>query len=177
MMSELLTPRPAHTRSDAQHELLAGIIGVAIDTEASGLVGRCQISVPTMDGSPILASYLVPSNSNPNLWYAVARTERGLVCACPAFVYRGRCSHLDCCEEAPAELTGPARLFVPQPFRVGDPVIGTNPRNGHQEFGMVARVGEDRVTIATQNGAGLRTGYASYGIENVTPWQQPAKAA
>jgi hypothetical protein len=160
---DLTTRIPCSARSDAQHELLAGIIGVAIDTEAGGLVGRCQISVPTMDGSPILASYLVPSNSNPNLWYAVARTDRGLVCACPGFSYRGDCKHLECCEEAPADVllarqaAGETLTTVeildalvpcePQPFKPGDYAEYRYPISGATIRGTVVWVRGERVGL------------------------------
>jgi hypothetical protein len=165
-MMNLSTPRPCHTRSDDQHSYLAGIIGVEVDTEAGGLVGRCKVQVAIVtDGGNVTASYLVASNSDPGLWYALARTDKGnIFCACKGYEMRGRCSHLENCDEAPAP--APVVVLDFQPFRVGDPVVYTSPRDGATVSGQVAAVAGERVTISTPSGA-----YRNFPIAHVTPWQ------
>lgn len=163
-MIDLTTPRPCATRTEAQHAYLADLIGVAVDESSAGLVGRCKVAVAVVtDGGQVVASYSVPSNSDPDLWYALARTDKGGVfCACPSFEYRGRCSHIEATEEAPA-------VREPQPFKVGDPVVYTNPRDGDQVVGQVAAVAGERVTMSTATGA-----YRNFPIAHITPWQAPS---
>jgi hypothetical protein len=165
-MMNLSTPRPCHTRSDDQHSYLAGIIGVEVDTEAGGLIGRCRVQAAIVtDGGNVTASYLVASNSDPGLWYALARTDKGnIFCACKGYEMRGRCSHLENCDEAPAP--APVVVLDFQPFRVGDPVVYTSPRDGATVSGQVAAVAGERVTISTPSGA-----YRNFPIAHVTPWQ------
>jgi hypothetical protein len=165
-MMDLNTPRPAHTRSAAQHNYLAGIIGVAVDTEAGGLVGRCRVQVAIVtDGGNVTASYLVESNSDPGLYYALARTDKGnIFCPCKGYEMRGKCSHMGSCDEAPAP--APVVVLDFQPFRVGDPVVYTSPRDGATVGGQVAAVAGERVTISTASGA-----YRNFPIAHITPWQ------
>jgi hypothetical protein len=166
---DLTTRVPCSTRTQAQHELLAAIIGIKpenIDTEAGGLIGRCRVQAAVVtDGGQVTASYLVESNSDPGLYYALAATDKGnLFCACKGFDIRGKCSHMISCDEAPA----PAPVVVPdfQPFRVGDPVVYTSPRDGATVSGQVAAVAGERVTISTASGA-----YRNFPIAHITPWQ------
>jgi hypothetical protein len=193
---DLTTRVPCSTRTQAQHELLAGIIGIApenINTEAGGLIGRCRVQAAIVtDGGNVTASYLVESNSDPGLYYALARTDKGnIFCPCKGYEMRGKCSHMSSCDEAPAPvahvnnrhpLDPPAGLrwcevsdyydpyasVVPdfQPFRVGDPVVYTSPRDGATVSGQVAAVAGERVTISTASGA-----YRNYPIAHITPWQ------
>jgi hypothetical protein len=165
-MMNLSTPRPCHTRSDDQHSYLAGIIGVEVDTEAGGLIGRCRVQAAIVtDGGNVTASYSVPSDSDPDLWYVLARTDKGnLFCACPGFSYRGGCKHLDCCEEAPADVllarqaeTGvqPTTVEIldvlvprePQPFKPGDYAEYRYPISGAVIRGTVVWVRGERVGL------------------------------
>jgi hypothetical protein len=163
---DLTTRIPCSERSDAQHNYLASIIGVAVDTEASGLIGRCKVQVAIVtDGGNVTACYSHPSNSDPNLWYVLVRTDRGgLFCPCKGFEVRGKCSHMGACEE---EKIAPL-VVVPdfQPFKVGDPVVYTSPRDGATVSGQVAAVAGERVTISTASGA-----YRNFPIAHITPWQ------
>jgi hypothetical protein len=163
---DLTTRIPCSERTMAQHSYLAGIIGVEVDTEAGGLVGRCRVQAAIVtDGGDVTACYSHPSNSDPNLWYVLLRTDRGgLFCPCKGFEMRGRCSHLENCDEAPAP--APVVVLDFQPFRVGDPVVYTSPRDGATVSGQVAAVAGERVTISTASGA-----YRNFPIAHVTPWQ------
>jgi hypothetical protein len=94
-MIDLITPIPCADRTEAQHALLAAIIGAEIDEQSAGVVGPCRVKVADLPAEfEIAASVVVPSQSEPGLYYAVAVDELGaVICPCKAGQFRANCSH------------------------------------------------------------------------------------
>jgi hypothetical protein len=94
-MIDLITPIPCAERTEAQHALLASIIGAEIDEQGAGIVGPCRVKVADVpEGFEIAASVVVPSSSEQGLYYAVAVDTWGaVICPCKAGQFRANCSH------------------------------------------------------------------------------------